>query len=70
MTRPHSLRVRLAQMEVQPGRPRANTERMLEAIGRAVADRVDLLMFPEMAVPGYLIGDEWERDAFLRECEA
>ena len=26
-------------------------------------------MFPEMAVPGYLIGDEWERPSFLRECE-
>ena len=30
----------------------------------------DIIVFPEMAVPGYLLGDEWERPAFLRECEA
>ncbi len=57
-------------MEVMPGRPRANTRCMLEALHQARQDGVQLLIFPEMAIPGYLIGDEWEREAFLRECEA
>jgi len=65
-----TVNVRLAQIEVLPGRPEANTRRMLEAVARARADGVDLLAFPELAVPGYLLGDLWDRPAFLRACEA
>lgn len=64
------LRIRLVQMEVLPGKPWNNTAKVLEQLSAARADNVDLLVFPEMCVPGYLIGDEWEHDAFLRECEA
>jgi NAD+ synthase (glutamine-hydrolysing) len=28
------------------------------------------VLFPEMALPGYLLGDEWENDALLRELDA
>jgi len=57
-------------MEVLPGKPQENTASMLQAIERAKTDGVELIVFPEMAVPGYLIGDEWEHEAFLRECES
>ncbi len=43
---------------------------MLKAIASARANFAQLVVFPEMAIPGYLLGDAWERDAFLRECEA
>lgn len=56
-------------MEVVPGRPPDNAARMLEHIRQAHRDHVQLLVFPELAVSGYLVGDEWERSAFLRECE-
>lgn len=56
-------------MEVLPGRPVENTSRILECIDDARRDKVELIVFPEMAVPGYLLGDEWEREAFLKECE-
>jgi len=56
-------------MEVLPGRPRENTARMLADLRTAQADGIQLIVFPEMAVPGYLIGDEWERTSFLRECD-
>lgn len=69
-TAPTGLRVRLVQMEVRPGRPDENCATVLDRIGAARADGVGLLVFPEMCIPGYLIADEWERDAFLRECEA
>jgi len=62
-------RTRLVQFDVAPGRPADNTARMLEAIRQAQSDGVELLVFPEMAVPGYLLGDAWERESFLRECE-
>jgi NAD+ synthase (glutamine-hydrolysing) len=42
---------------------------MLEAIRTAQDDKADIIVFPEMAIPGYLIGDDWERESFLRECE-
>jgi len=59
----------LAQIEVTPGQPFANTQKILQFIKAAQDDSIDLLIFPEMAIPGYLLGDEWERNAFLRECE-
>jgi NAD+ synthase (glutamine-hydrolysing) len=57
-------------MEVRPGRPDENLAVMLDRIRAARADGVGLVVFPEMCLPGYLLGDEWERDTFLRECEA
>ena len=64
-----TIRTRLVQMEVLPGRPAENAAKILSHIEDARADGVKLIVFPEMAVPGYLIGDEWEHEAFLRECE-
>jgi len=64
------LRIRVVQGEVLPGRPRENVTRMLESVAQARRAGRDAVVFPEMAVPGYLLGDEWERPAFLRECEA
>ncbi len=59
----------MAQMEVRPGEPARNGETMLAMIAEARNLGVDLLAFPEMCLPGYLLGDMWERPAFLRECE-
>lgn len=59
----------MAQMEVFPGEPARNAAAMLEIIAAARAWGPDLLAFPEMCLPGYLLGDMWERPAFLRECE-
>ncbi len=58
----------LEQMEVKAGNPEANLSRILEGIARAKEDGKELVVFPEMAVPGYLLGDEWENDAYVREC--
>ncbi len=65
-----NVRIRLVQMEVAPGRPAANAARILEHVATARRDGINLVAFPEMAIPGYLLGDEWERPAFLRDCEA
>lgn len=70
MHTPAAIKLCLAQMEVLPGRPADNTRKMLRWIADARVAGVDVIAFPEMAVPGYLLGDEWERDAFLRDCEA
>jgi NAD+ synthase (glutamine-hydrolysing) len=67
---PAPVKIRLVQMEVLPGRPVENTEKILNRISEAKAAGRALVVFSEMAIPGYLLGDEWERPAFLRECEA
>lgn len=65
----NAVRVRLVQMDVRPGHPEANVERMLREIEAARTERVDVVVFPAMAVPGCFVGDAWESEAFLRECE-
>lgn len=69
-THKQPLRAALAQINVIPGQPALNTKKMLAAIAKARQLNAHIVVFPEMAVPGYLIGDNWEREAFLRECEA
>lgn len=56
-------------MEIIPGRPDINSRAMLSMIEEARAGAADMIVFPEMAIPGYLLGDTWEQQAFLRDCE-
>lgn len=63
------LKLALAQIDVIPGRPDINYRTMLDNIQTAKSKAVDILVFPEMAIPGYLLGDLWEQPAFLRDCE-
>jgi len=65
-----SINTRLAQIEVLPGHPEANTRTILRNINQAIQDGVELIIFPEMSISGYLIGDLWEHQSFLRQCEA
>lgn len=64
------LKIALGQMEVIPGRPDLNTAKMLTMITEARNRESDLIIFPEMSIPGYLLGDTWEQQAYLRDCEA
>ncbi|MBP5200134.1 MAG: NAD(+) synthase [Schwartzia sp.] len=63
------LRIALVQMRVVPGRPDRNTETMLRCLADARKQNADLVIFPEMAIPGYLLGDAWEQTSFLEDCE-
>ena len=64
--KPGSLpRIALVQMEVAPGRPDRNVDRMLERIERH--RDAEVVVFSEMCVPGYLIGDAWEIDALATD---
>ena len=61
------LRVALAQMPAVAGNPRANAAWMVNEIARAKTRSIDILIFPELCVPGYLIGDEAEDESFVRD---
>ena len=61
--------IALAQMEVRAGRPDLNVGSMLGFIERARAAGAAIVAFPEMCIPGYILGDAWEIDALVEDFE-
>lgn len=64
------IRICTSQLEVLPGQVRDNFVRMEKEIEAARAKGADILIFPELCLSGYLIGDLWDQPAFLRELNA
>lgn len=62
------IKITCGQMEIIPGRPDLNYKKILELIDRAKTIGSDILLLPEMCLPGYLIGDNWEQQSFLDDC--
>ena len=67
----HPLRfpVAVAQMVTAPGNIRANLAKMLAYLYEARERGVKLVVFPELAVSGYMLGDRWEHDEFIFEIQ-
>lgn len=63
------MKIKLGQIEVKAGHPSINKNKMLSLIEIAKKEAVDLLIFPELCIPGYLLGDLWEMEDFLKDCE-
>lgn len=63
------INVSVAQMEVIPARPDLNFKTIKKIISAAKKDKVDLLVLPELCLSGYLIGDMWEEQSFVYDCE-
>lgn len=61
--------ITLSQINVEAGRPDRNLPKLLEDIRIAEDKGSDLHIATELIIPGYLVGDEWENEAFVRECE-
>ncbi|KKT81220.1 MAG: NAD+ synthetase [Microgenomates group bacterium GW2011_GWC1_44_9] len=59
--------VAIAQLDVQAGRPDLNTQKIISEIKKARSKGVDVILFSEMVVSGYLLGDEWENESFIRD---
>jgi NAD+ synthase (glutamine-hydrolysing) len=59
------MRIALAQLNPTSGDIDGNTAKILDALARASALGADLLVAPEMAIPGYCIGDLVEDAGFL-----
>ncbi len=49
----------MAQMKVIAGQPKKNVETMLQMIEKAKSQSADIIIFPEMCVGGYCLGDRW-----------
>ena len=61
--------ITLSQMNIVAGRPDINTKNLIRDIRIAEDKGSNLHIATELAIPGYLIGDEWENSSFVRECE-
>jgi NAD+ synthase (glutamine-hydrolysing) len=59
------MRVALAQLNPTSGDIDGNVERVLTALADAIEEKADLLVAPEMVLPGYCIGDLIENADFL-----
>ncbi|TXJ12875.1 NAD(+) synthase [Brachyspira aalborgi] len=63
------MKIALSQFEIIPSMPSDNSARMIKFIEEAKNNKADMIIFPELAISGYLIGDMWESESFIRECE-
>ncbi len=58
------MKIALAQMEVIPGKIDDNIHMMLDMITRARNEAVDLIVFPELCISGYILSDQWVSESF------
>jgi NAD+ synthase (glutamine-hydrolysing) len=62
------MKISVAQLDIIAGHPDVNVSKILLEIEKARNNNVDIIVFSEMTVPGYLIGDEWENASFIKDC--
>lgn len=63
------MKIALSQFEIIPSMPTNNAARIINYIEEAKNNKADMIIFPELVISGYLIGDMWESESFIRECE-
>lgn len=57
------------QMRPVPANVRSNLAAILSSIDEARSHKMRLVVVPELAISGYILGDRWEHDAFIRDIE-
>lgn len=67
MENTNPVNISLCQMRVVPGRPDINAAYIIEEIAAAKERGVDMIIFPEMCLTGYIVGDIFEDDFFIED---
>ena len=62
------IRIAFGQIQVHPGDPATNFQSMMHAIDYAKAVSTDILIFPELCLSGYMVGDLWDQVPFVKDC--
>ena len=62
------IRIAFSQIQVHPGEPAINFQSIMHAIDYAKAVSTDILIFPELCLSGYLVGDLWDQVPFVKDC--
>ena len=60
-------KIALVQMDVKPGRPDLNLGKMLTFIQAARDQQAELVVFSELCLSGYILGDLWEIDSLVED---
>lgn len=63
------MKIAISQLEIFPSILSDNLIKILEDIEKAKKNNADIIVFPELCVSGYLLGDLLESESFVRECE-
>ena len=64
------MKAALVTMNVKAGQCAENVQYMKQQIKRAKEDGADLIVFPQNAVSGYLLGDVWLDEDFCRYADS
>ena len=62
------IRIAFGQIQVHPGEPATNFQSIMHAIDYAKAVSTDILIFPELCLSGYMVGDLWDQVPFVKDC--
>ncbi len=65
---PQSIKIAVAQMAIEPGRPDINYDTIARLVDEAIEKGAAVVAFPEFCISGYLIGDMWEEQSFVEDC--
>lgn len=63
----NNLKINIAQINVIPGRPDLNLNNIIKQIKKSKKQGADIVLFSEMVVPGYILGDEWENSSLVED---
>jgi len=64
-----AIKIAAYQAEIIPAQPDKNAAHILALLGDAQKRGAQIAVFPELCLPGYMLGDLWEQPEFLRDCE-
>lgn len=64
------MKIAIAQMHVKAGHIDLNLHSIKKMINQAILESADLVVFPEMAITGYLIGDAYLQKGFIDQALA
>ena len=65
-----ALKIACGQIEIIAGRPDLNSKKILHHMDMACQNGIDILLLPELAAPGYFLGDLGEHTDFIEDCAA
>ena len=61
------MKIAIAQISTQGGDVKGNTAKIVRFIKRAKELSADLVVFPELTIPGYMSLDLFQDEEFIRE---
>ena len=62
-----NLKIAVAQISTDPGSIQDNTEKIIQYIKKAKSEDADILVFPELTIPGYMSLDLMLQNDYIKQ---